>query len=85
MVARMRLDLEIDDELPTEASRAAEQDGTTVSALVADGLQRVLDERRQRKPFKLRDGSIRGGGLKPEFAGANWDKIRDASYEDHGA
>ena len=87
MVSRMRIEVEVVDALLAEATGAAAEDGTTIEALVADGLRQVLDARRKRKPFTLRDGSFRGQGrgLKPEFANANWDKMRDAIYEGHGA
>jgi hypothetical protein len=85
MVTHMKTTIEIADALLTEAKHAAAEDNTTVRALVESGLRKVLDERRQRKPFKLRDGSVGGRGLRPEFAGAGWDKIRDAIYEGRGA
>jgi Arc/MetJ family transcription regulator len=85
MVYHMKTTIEITDSLFARAKQAAVDDNTTIRALVEDGLRKVLDEREQRKPFKLRDGSVGGRGLKPEFAGAGWDKIRDAIYEGHGA
>jgi len=87
MVTRMELDIEIDGEMLAEAQQAADEDGTTLEALVEDGLRRLLAERRERKPFRLRDGSFRGQGqgLTPEFENASWDKMRDAIYEGHGA
>jgi Arc/MetJ family transcription regulator len=81
----MKTTIEIADSLLAQAKQAAMEDNTTIRALVEDGLRRVLDERRERKPFKLRDGSVGGRGLKPEFASAGWEKIRDAIYEGHGA
>jgi Arc/MetJ family transcription regulator len=80
----MKTTIEIADALLARAKQAAIEENTTVRALVEDGLRKVLDERRQRKPFKLRDGSFRGSGMRPEYEG-NWDKIRDAIYEGHGA
>jgi Arc/MetJ family transcription regulator len=85
MVNRMKTTIEIADSLLAQAKQAAMEDNTTIRALVEDGLRKVLDERRERKPFKLRDGSVGGRGLKPEFAGAGWDRIRDAIYEGRGA
>jgi Arc/MetJ family transcription regulator len=75
--------IDIADPLLAEAKEIAARRHTTVRALVEDGLRRVLDEERERerKPFRLRDGSVSGRGLKPEFAGASWDKILDAIYE----
>jgi hypothetical protein len=80
----MKTTIEIADSLLARAKQAAAEDNTTIRALVEDGLRKVLDERSERKPFKLRDGSFRGGGMRPEYEG-NWDKILDAIYEGRGA
>jgi hypothetical protein len=87
MVTRMTVEIEIADALLAEATRVAAEEDTTIEALVEDGLRSVLDARQERKPFKLRDGSFRGQGrgLKPEFENADWDKMRGAIYEGHGA
>jgi len=81
----MKTTIEIADSLLTDAKCVAMEDHTTLRALVEEGLRHVLDQRRQRKPFKLRDASVGGRGLKPEFAGAGWGKIRDSIYEGRGA
>ena len=84
MVARMELTVSIADVLVAEARRVAADAGSTLDELVEDVLRRELVERRDRKPFKLRDGSVDGLGLTPEFATASWDEIIAASYErDH--
>jgi Arc/MetJ family transcription regulator len=76
--------VEVADMLMAEAARIAAEGGTTLDELVEDALRRELTERRERKPFTLRDGSVGGRGLKPEYEG-NWDKMVEAIYEDHGA
>jgi Arc/MetJ family transcription regulator len=81
----MKTTIEIADSLLAEAKEVAGRDHTTIRALVEKGLRLVLDERRERKPFTLRDASVGGRGLKPEFQGAGWEKIRDAIYEGRGA
>jgi hypothetical protein len=81
----MKTTIEIADSLLAEAKEVAAREHTTVRALVEGGLRLILDERRERKPFKLRDASVGGRGLKPEFQGAGWEKIRDAIYEGRGA
>jgi hypothetical protein len=84
-VIRMKTTIDIADGLLAEAKQVAVDEHTTIRALVEEGLRRVLDERRERKPFTLRDGSVDGRGLKPEFRGASWEKIREAIYEGRGA
>jgi hypothetical protein len=81
----MKTTLEIAEPLLNEARKLAARDGTTLRAIVEQGLRRILDENRRAKPFKLRDGSFKGGeGLQPEFADAGWEKIRSAIYEGRG-
>lgn len=80
-VSAMKTTIEIADALLAEAKQVALDEQTTIRALVEEGLRRVLDERRVRAPFQLRDGSYRGGGrgLRPEYEG-NWDKMLEAIY-----
>lgn len=81
----MKTTVEIADPLLDEARRIATRDGDSLRSLVEQGLRKVVAERRARvKPFKLRDASVRGEGLQPEFAGASWEQMRAAIYEGHG-
>jgi Arc/MetJ family transcription regulator len=54
--------IEIADPLLTEAKSLAAREGTTVRALVEEGLRHVVRARRPGKTvrFKLRDASVRG-------------------------
>jgi hypothetical protein len=80
----MKTTIEIADPLLNDARKMAARDGTTLRALVEQGLRQVIAEKKTRRPFKLRDGSFKGKGLTPEFADADWEKIRDAIYEGRG-
>ena len=80
MVRCMKTTVEISDPLLAEARRIASQERTTVRALIEEGLRRVVDDRKTAKPFRLRDASFRGNGLRPELVGASWDTIRDLIY-----
>ena len=81
----MKTTVEISDALLDAARKLAAREGTTLRALVEQGLRQVMAERRSpKKPFKLRDGSVKGRGLSPEFADAGWDEIRRAAYGDRG-
>ena len=82
---RMKTTVEIPDSLLKEARRLVAREGTTLRALVEEGLRRVVNERRRAKPFKLRKVPVRGKGLLPAMAGASWQQIRDAAYEGRGA
>ena len=84
MASHMKTTIHIPDALLTKAQAVAAREKTTLKALVSEGLQRVLEERQTKKPFVLKDGSVGGSGLTPEFEGASWEKIRAAIYEGHG-
>ncbi len=64
----------------------AQEEQTTLKALVEMGLRKVISERKQRERqhFKLRKATFKGHGLQPHIAGASWDKVRDMSYEGRG-
>ena len=79
----MKTTVEISDALLAAARKLATKNGTTVRALIEEGLRRVV-QARGAKAFKLRDGSWGSGGLRSEFRGASWEQIRDASYEGRG-
>jgi hypothetical protein len=80
----MKTTIEISDSLLEEARRLAAKEGTTVRALVEQGLRRVVAERKSRSAFKLRRATFRGDGLQPSAAGATWEQIRDSVYEGRG-
>ena len=65
------------------ARRLAAREGITVRALIEEGLRKVVD-RRDRRGFKLRRVPFGGDGLAPDLSYADWDAIRDRSYEDRG-
>ena len=84
MVNHMKTTVHIPDNLIAEAQRIAQRDGTTLKALVQEGLRRVVDERKQQKAFSLRQASFKGAGLDPSLDAASWERIRDMSYEGRG-
>jgi hypothetical protein len=85
MVTHMKTTLEIADGLLTQAKREARRRGIPLRRLVEEGLRQVLKNEKPKKPFKLKDGSVGGGWLRPELEGASWEQIRDIIYEGHGA
>ncbi|HEX2361927.1 MAG TPA: hypothetical protein VHI11_07640 [Jiangellaceae bacterium] len=76
----MKTTVDITDSLLLEAQETARAENTTVRALIEDGLRTVLTRRRGTGTFTLRDASVPGNGLHPEFRGASWERIRDAAY-----
>ena len=81
----MKTTVEIPDSLLDQGRQLGLQEGTTVRALVEEGLRRIVAEHKRAKVFKLRKASFRGKGLQPQMAGAEWREIRDTIYEGRGA
>jgi Bacterial antitoxin of type II TA system, VapB len=77
----MKTTIEISNSLLEEARKLAAREGTTVRALVEQGLRQVVAERKSRGVFKLRNASFKGHGLQTGFTGATWEQIREAIYE----
>lgn len=80
----MKTTFDIADSLLNEARRVASERGTTVRALVEEGLRRVLGERRSAGAFRLRKVTFNGEGLQSDVAGAGWEEIRRRVYESRG-
>jgi hypothetical protein len=80
----MKTTFDIPESLLSEARRIAEREGTTLRALVAEGLRRVLGEYRGGKTFRLRKVTFGGAGLAGELGGAGWEEIRRRAYEGRG-
>jgi hypothetical protein len=84
MDSHMKTTVHIPDALLAAAQAIAAREKTTLKALINEGLQKVVKERRKKKPFRLEDGSVCGRGLSPELEGASWEKIRELAYEGRG-
>jgi hypothetical protein len=56
----------------------------TLRALLEEALRRALDQwlRRRKSPFRLRDASVDGCGVRPELRDASWDRLNELA---HGA
>jgi hypothetical protein len=80
----MKTTLDIADPLFREAKAVARRDGTTIRAIVERGLQLALSERRDRKPFRLRDASVGGKGLHPAAGRLTPAQLIDMGYEGRG-
>jgi predicted transcriptional regulator len=80
MVTHMKTTVEVPDELLSEIQQIARAEGTTMRSLMEEGLRAVIARHQSSRQFAMRDASIGGRGLQPEFAGASWERIRAASY-----
>lgn len=82
MVTHMKTTVELPDELLREAQNIARAEGTTLKSVLEEGLRAVIERHRSARQFVLPDASVGGRGLQPEFADADWSRIREASYGD---
>jgi hypothetical protein len=80
----MKTTVEISDAVLAEARAVAEREGTTVRALIEEGLRLAIGSRKRKTRFVLRDASVDGQGLQPGFSFDRWADIRDAVYEGRG-
>jgi hypothetical protein len=81
----MKTTVEISDPLLAAAKAACVREGTTVRALIEEGLRRLLAERRTRRNFRLRKASFKGTGLQPGMREGDWEQIRAMIYEGRGS
>ncbi len=84
MGTHMKTTIDIADALLIQAKRVSRREGTTLRALMEEGLRRILTERDGQHKFKLKDARFSGKGLQPEFQGAGWEEIREAIYKGRG-
>ncbi len=80
----MKTTVHIPDSLLEEARKIANQEQTTIKALIEEGLRRTIDNRKKRSAFRLRKATFKGKGFQPNAAGASWEKIREMTYEGRG-
>ncbi len=74
MGTHMKTTIEIGSTLLKEAKRAAAREGSTLRALVEEGLRSALASRRKAsRPFKLKLVTVKGKGLQH---GIDWDLPR---------
>jgi hypothetical protein len=73
MVVRMKTTVVIAEPMLKEAKRIAAVEGTTLRALVEEGLRHVIAERENQKTgFRLRDASFTGDGGMPGIDINDW-------------
>ena len=77
----MKTTVDISDQLLREARKVAAREGSTLRSLIEAGLLRVLADKKRKGQFRLRLVTAGGHGLRSELRDANWDDIRDLSYE----
>lgn len=85
MGSHMKTTIEISDSLLDETRRLARREGTTVRALVEQGLRQLIAQRSSSgSAFRLRDASVDGDGLRQELEAVSWERLRELAYEGRG-
>ncbi len=78
----MKTTVEIDDALFSQAKALAAKENLSIRSLIEEGLRSAIAARNAAtvKPFRLRDGSFKGGrGLQP---GVDWKDLVSLAYEE---
>jgi hypothetical protein len=82
----MRTTIDLPDELLRDARKRAAEEGTTLTALLADGLRlRLGDQQRRRGRRRALPVSRVGGGLQPWIDPASNASLLDAADDDAAA
>ena len=84
MGTHMKTTVEISDALLEAAKRKAVAEGTTLRAVIEEGLRGVLSEAPGSGPFLLHDESVGGNGLHADVRDGSWKRILELVYEGRG-
>lgn len=76
----MKTTVNLPDDLLREAQEIARRERTTLKELIETGLRTVVAQRSGESRFVLADASVDGRGVRPEFQGASWERVRDTIY-----
>jgi len=80
----MKTTIEIQSELLRKAKETARREGTTLRALVEEGLRTVVQARaKPRRKWKFRMRTWKGK-VQPGIDLTNWEQMRAIIYEGHG-
>jgi hypothetical protein len=81
----MKTTVEIQDALLRSAREAARREGTTLRALLEEGLRQALRSREKgRTPAAFRFATFRGDGPAPGVRLEDWEQVRGLAYEGRG-
>ena len=80
MVTHMKTTIEIADNLLARAKARARAQRVSLRSLIEQSLAATLDQ--PIPQTKVTPVTFEGNGLSREFAGASWEKVREAIYHD---
>ena len=76
----MKTTIDITDALLERARKHAQRSGTSLRALVEEGLRRVLSEERAKPKYVLPDRSVGKPGGRDPLESMSWQDLRDEIY-----
>ena len=65
----MKTTIDIPEALFAEVRKLASREGTTMKAVIQEGIRRILSERKRGSRFHLRKTTFKGDGLQTQVAG----------------
>ncbi len=80
----MKTTVDIPRPLLDQARKLAAREGTTLRALIEQGLRQIIADRKRAVAFRLRNVTFKGNGLQPDVVGTPWERVRDMAYEGRG-
>jgi len=81
----MKTTVEIAEDLFLRTREVAQREGTTLRALIEEGLQAALARREEKASYRWPDLSVGGEGLVPEVEEGSWEPLGDLIYAGRGA
>jgi hypothetical protein len=76
----MKMTVDIAEVLLLRSREVARREGTTLRALIEEGLQAALAKREEKVSYRWPDLSIDGQGLVLEIEEGTWEPLRDRIY-----
>jgi hypothetical protein len=83
-LTHMKTTVEIAEDLFARTREVAQREGTTLRALIEEGLRVALARREKKPSYRWPDLSVTGEGLTPEIEDGSWETLRDRIYVGRG-
>jgi hypothetical protein len=84
MLRHMRTSVDIPDPLLRRARKLARQRGTTLRALLVEGLRKALEREPKTTKHRMQDRSYGEGGLVSGLSWSDAERIDELAYGDRG-
>lgn len=83
-LTHMKTTVEIAEDLFARTREVAQREGTTLRALIEEGLSVALARREQKTSYQWPDLSVGGEGIAPDIEEGSWEPVRDQIYKGRG-